>query len=129
VPNWYVVKTIIKLLIAIALINAAARVGMVVAKYYQLKDETLQLLTFGGNTTPNELQNRIIEKAQTLSVPVDPADIIVTRDGFHTYATVSYAQSVEVVPSYTYPIKFHFTSEAISMSGLGPNNSGAAVVK
>ena len=114
-------KTIIKLLIALAIINGAVRVGIVAARYYQLKDETQQLLTFGGNTTPNELQNHIVSKAVELNIPVDPAEIIVTRDGLHTYATVSYSQPVEVVPSYVYSMKFHFTEDAISMGGLGAN--------
>jgi hypothetical protein len=117
------VKTIIKLLIVAAIVNGAARVGMAEAKYYQLKDATQQLLTFGGNTTPNQLQSDIILKAGELQVPVEPADIMVTRDGLHTYATVSYAHAVEVFPSYTYPIKFHFTADAISMGGLGANPS------
>jgi hypothetical protein len=123
------VKTIIKLLIAIAIINALVRVGLVVAKYYQLQDQTQELLTFGANATPNDLQNRIIETAETLRVPVQSDNILVTRDGLHTYATVSYTQSVEVVPNYSYPIKFHFTADAISMGGLGANQGGAPVVK
>ena len=114
-------KTIIKLLIAAVLVNGAARVGMAEAKYYQLKDATQQLLTFGGNTAPTQLQSDIMIKASELQVPVDPKDIVVTRDGLHTYATVSYAHSVEVFPSYKYPITFQFTADAISMGGLGAN--------
>ena len=34
-------------------------------------------------------------------------------------ATISYTHSVELVPSYIYPIKFHFTEDAVSMGGLG----------
>ena len=108
--------------------NGVARVGMAAMKYYQLKDETQQLLTFGGNTTPNDLQSHIIGKAEELQVPVDPNDIIVTRDGLHTYATVSYAQPVEVVPSYVYSIKFHFTADSIAMGGLNTTQGGMPVV-
>jgi len=122
------VKTIIKLLIVAAIINGVVRVGLAGMKYYQLKDETEQLITFGANTTPNDLQNHIIGKAEQLEVPVDPNDIIVTRDGLHTFATVSYTQPVEVVPSYIYPIKFHFTTDAISMGGLSTTQGGFPVV-
>jgi len=121
-------KILIKLLIAAAIVNAAARVGNATMKYYQLKDETLQLLTFGANTTPNDLQNHIIGKAEELKVPVDPNDVRVTRDGLHTYATVSYAQVVELVPSYNYPIKFHFTADAIALGGLTTTQGGIPVV-
>jgi len=123
------VKTIIKLVIVIAIANAAIRVGLVAAKYYQLKDQTQELLTFGANATPNDLQNRIIAKAEALSVPIVPDDITVTRDGLRTVANVAYSQSVEVFPNYKYPIKFQFKADAISMGGLNGSQGGAPVAK
>ena len=114
-------KTIIKLVIAIVIANAAIRVGLVAAKYYQLKDQTQELLTFSANATPNELQNQLIAKAEALGVPIVPDDITVTRDGLRTVANIAYSQSVEVFPNYKYPIKFQFTADAISMGGLGAN--------
>ena len=122
-------KTIIKLLIVAVIVNAAVRVGLVTMKYYQLKDDTQQLLTFGANSAPNELQGHIIDKAHSLNVPIMPDNIVVTRDGLHTFATISYEQSVELVPNYKYPIKFQFTTDAISMGGLGANGGGAPVAK
>jgi hypothetical protein len=113
-------KTIIKLLIVIAIINAVARVGLAAAKYYQLKDQSQQLVTFGGNASPGELQNRILEQATALQLPLVFEDIQVTRDGFKTTAQAAYTQPVEVFPSYTYPVKFTFTVEGINM-GQGVN--------
>ncbi len=115
-------KTIIKILIALAIINAAARVGIAAARYYQLKDETQELVTFGGNVSPGDLQNRIMDQATALQLPLVFEDITVTRDGFHTTATAAYTQPVEVFPSYTYPIKFQFTVDGIS---LGSGTPGA----
>ena len=122
-------KTIIKLLIVAVIVNAAARVGLVTMKYYQLKDDTQQLLTFGANASPNELQGHIIDKAQSLNVPIMPDNIIVRRDGLHTFATISYEQSVELVPNYKYPLKFQFTADAISMGGLNGSQGGIPVAK
>ena len=116
-------KTIIKLLIVIAIINAAARVGLAAAKYYQLKDQSQQLVTFGANASPGELQNRILEQATALQLPLVFEDILVTRDGFKTTAEAAYTQPVEVFPRYTYPVKFHFTVEGINL-GQGVNNGG-----
>ena len=45
-------KTIIKILIAIAILNASARVGIAAAGYYQLKDASQELLTFGAQASP-----------------------------------------------------------------------------
>ena len=113
-------KTIIKLLIVIAIINAAVRGGLAAAKYYQLKDQSQQLVTFGGNASTGELQNRILEQATALQLPLESGDILVTRDGFKTTAQAAYTQPVEVFPNYKYPVKFHFVVEGINM-GQGVN--------
>jgi hypothetical protein len=110
------VKTIIKLLIAIALVNAVARVGLAAARYYEFKDETQELVTFGGDATTNEIQNHIMEKAEALALPIEYDDVNVTRDGFRTIATASYTQPVEVFPSYEYPITFHFSVEGLALT-------------
>ena len=115
-------KTIIKVVVAIALINAAARVGMAYAGFYQLKDQAQELVTFNGaKTSDGELQNQILAKASSLNLPVDVSNIDVKHDGLHTMASTTYTQPVEIFPNYKYPINFHFTVDAIGMSGLGAN--------
>jgi hypothetical protein len=109
-------KTFIKLLIAAAIINAAGRVGMAAARYYQLKDQSQELVTFGRNIVPGELQNQILAKAESLQLPVAFEDILVTRDGLRTTASAAYTDSVEVFPNYKYPIRFQFKVEGINMS-------------
>jgi hypothetical protein len=111
-------KTIIKILIAIAVVNAAARVGMAAASYYQLKDEAQEAVTFGAQASPGQIQNVILQKAVEFNVPLQPGDVEVTREGLHTTVTASYTQPVEVFPNYTYPINFHFSVDALSMAGL-----------
>ena len=114
-------KTVIKLLIAIAIINATARVGMAAARYYQLKDESQELVTFGGNIVPGELQNQILLKAEELQLPLAFDDILVSRQGLRTTASAAYTDSVEVFPNYKYPIRFQFKVEGVNMgAGVTP---------
>ena len=114
-------KTVIKLLIAAAIINATARVGMAAARYYQLKDQSQELVTFGGNAVPGELQNEILLKAEALQLPLAVDDILVTREGLRTIASAAYTDSVEVFPNYKYPIKFQFKVEGVNMgAGVSP---------
>lgn len=114
-------KTVIKLLIAAAIINATARVGMAAARYYQLKDQSQELVTFGGNAIPGELQNEILLKAEALQLPLAVDDILVTREGLRTIASAAYTDSVEVFPNYKYPIKFQFKVEGVNMgAGVSP---------
>ena len=114
-------KTVIKLLIAAAIVNATARVGMAAARYYQLKDQSQELVTFGGNIGAGELQNQILLKAEDLQLPLAAEDIVVTREGLRTWASAAYTDSVEVFPNYKYPIKFQFRVEGINMgAGVTP---------
>ena len=117
-------KTVIKLLIVAAIINATARVGMAAARYYQLKDQSQELVTFGGNIVPGELQSQILLKAEDLQLPLEFEDILVTRDGLRTTASAAYTDSVEVFPNYKYPIKFQFKVEGVNMgSGVTPGSN------
>jgi hypothetical protein len=116
-------KTVIKVLIVLAIVNAAARVGIAAAGYYQLKDESQELVTFGGRVAPGELQNMILAKAEALHLPVNIEDILVTREGLRTFASATYTDAVEVFPNYKYPIKFQFKVEGINMgAGVSPGD-------
>jgi len=118
------VKTLIKLLIAAAIVNGTARVGMAAARYYQLKDESQELVTFGGNIIPGELQNQILLKAEQLKLPLAFEDILVTREGLRTTASAAYTDSVEVFHNYKYPIKFQFKVEGVNMgAGVTPGSN------
>ena len=114
--------TIIKLVIAGFIINAAAHAGMAAFSYYQLKDASQQLVTFGASASEGEIQNQILAKAQTLNVPVQTDGIFVRREGLHTLVTASYTQPVELFPHYPYPVNFRFSVEAMTLSGLGSSS-------
>jgi hypothetical protein len=115
-------KTFLKILVAVAILNAAVRGGMAFAGYYQLKDATQEMVTFGANASAGVLQNQTLQKALELNVPLNPADVDVSKDGLHTRVTASYTQPVEVFPNVSYPFNFHFTVEALNMAGLGGAN-------
>src|SRR5215831_12410333 len=120
-------KTIIKVVIAIALINGAARVGMAYANFYQLKDAAQELITFNSSKLSDvDLQNQVAAKATTLNLPLDPANIDVHRDGPKTTVTAAYTLPVEVFPNYKYPINFNLSVDALQMTGLGNTNDVAA---
>jgi len=108
-------KTIIKLLIAAAVLNAAARGGMAAWTYYQFRDKTEQLVIFGARATPAELHDQIVETAAELDVPIDPENITIEREGARTRAEAAYVQPVEFFPSYTYPVNFSFRVEGFAI--------------
>ena len=108
-------KTLLKLLVAAAVLHAVYRAGVSAATYYELKDAAQQMLVFGGGATPGQLQESILAKAEELAVPLAPEDVIVQREGVRTTAEASYTDPIEILPRYRYPFTYSFRVEAISM--------------
>jgi hypothetical protein len=108
-------KSVIKLIIAAALINAVARGAWAQWNYYQLKDGAQQLLTFDVDATPEQLESAILDKAMELDLPVDADDVTVKRDGLRSSATVSYTQPIEFFPKFVYPMKFSFAVDTLAI--------------
>ena len=116
-------KTIIKLLIVAAILNACARGAMAAWTYYQFKDATSQTILFGGQATVGDLEAQILRRAAELQVPIDPKNLEVTRDGSRTVAAASYRQEIELFPRYRRPFDFSFKVDALSMSGQKPGQA------
>ena len=112
-------KTVIKLLVALAIVNGVVRVGLAEMKYYQFKDQSQQLVTFEEDAPVADIQNQLVESAANLELPIASDDIEVTREGQYTRATASYTQPVEVFPNYTYTMQFQFTVEGVKFAGAG----------
>jgi hypothetical protein len=110
------IKTILKLVVLLGVINAVAHAANVAWHYYQFKDEAQQIATFGGGHSTTELHNQLLSKAAELEVPVQPEDITIERDGNETTIRAAYVHPVELVPRYyTYPAKLSFTVNAFVM--------------
>ena len=114
-------KTLIKLIIAAVVVNAAYRGGSTYLKYYQFKDETEQMILFGQAEQVGDLTKQILGEAAKRDVPLDADDVMVTREGTRTLAEVSYTENVEIFPRYFYPVSFSFNAEAYGVAGAtGP---------
>ena len=113
--------TILKLLVVLAIVNAAARAGQAAWHHYQLEDEAQRLVQFAGATAlPEDLHAEILAKAQSLSIDLQPADVDVHREDTRTIASARYTIPVELFPGYTRPIPFSFTVEAFAIAGAAP---------
>ena len=109
--------TLIKLLIAGLIVNAAVHAGMTYWRFYQFQDEAEQVIRFGGSQPPTALHDQLVAKAATLEVPATPEEIDVQRAGTITTATAAYTEPVELLPRYRYPLKLSFRVEAFSVVG------------
>jgi hypothetical protein len=112
------IKTILRLVIAVALLNAVVRSATVAWKYYQLKDSAQQAVLFGWESPTEQIRNEIYDKAGELDVPLDLNGIDVRRTGDRTVAIASYVQQIELLPTYAYPVDLSFTVEGFKTSGF-----------
>jgi hypothetical protein len=102
--------------IAVAVINAAARTGLVYWSYYQFEDAAQQLAVFGRDTNTEVLRSSAYEKAAELLIPIAEDQIVVTRDGPLTHIQASYEHPVEYFPNKTYPLKLSFSVEGRNLT-------------
>ena len=112
------IKTIIKLLLVLAIVNGLYRTGAVAWDYFRLRDEAEQLIIFGARTPVEDLHGRILAKAQELEIPLEPENLDVRREGDRTLVYASYQQSLEYFPNVTYPVNLSFTVDAFRAEGL-----------
>ena len=82
-------KTLIKLLVAAAIVYASWQCGNAYLKFYRLKDAAQD---------------------------VDPDKIAVRRTPNHTYVTTSYVEKIEVLPSFFYPWEFKLDIDVLTMT-------------
>jgi hypothetical protein len=113
-------KTLFKLVVALLVLNAAARGAWSMWSYSQFKEAAQQVVLFGQKATPEELQSSILARATELKLPVSPDDVVVRRDSVRTVAEATYTQPVEFFPNYRYPVKFSFQVDAVSLTGQAP---------
>jgi len=113
------IKTVISVLITLAILNACARMGMAAFNYFQLKDEAEQLILFGSRSSTDQLHDRIVEYADGLGVPLYPEDLYVTREEDRTYVDAYYTQPVEVFPGVTVPVELSFSVDTIAVDTGG----------
>jgi hypothetical protein len=113
-------KTVIKLIVAIVLVNAAYRCGIVALHYYQFKDWSQQMVLFSQGQTVEEIDRDILAEAMKRGIPLDPDGVTVRREGARLVADVKYTENVEVFPRYIYPVLFSYSVEAYGFAGASP---------
>jgi hypothetical protein len=120
-------KTIIKLLIVVAVLNACFQGARATWGYYQFKDGAQQAILFAGDASIGQLQQEIFRRGTELEVPVELQNILVTQEGPRTTADVAYTQLVEFFPRYEYPVKYSFKVDALAVNPRAPRlGSGQA---
>jgi hypothetical protein len=109
-------KTLIKLLIAAAIVHASWKGGTAYWRFYQLRDAAQDLALFGASKSAAEVRNSVVEVANELNLPIEPDKVAVRREPNHTYVTTSYVERVELVPGFFYPWEFKLDVDVLTMT-------------
>jgi hypothetical protein len=94
-------KTLLKLIVVLLILNAAYRVGTAYWTHYQFQDSIQQMAQFAEHAAPDDLRTRILEQAGTLGVPIDPDHLSVTRGNRRIDIDGSYVRDLELLPRFT----------------------------
>jgi hypothetical protein len=121
------VKTLIKLLLAAAIIYAAARYGLSAWTQYEFRDAVQQILLFGAEASTDELKNEIMMQAERQGVPLEREALDVEQRDSVVTAQASYLDEIELFPRYVYPKTWEFSLEVRhvdmrAMTGRAPRS-------
>jgi hypothetical protein len=108
-------KTLLKTLVLLVIINVLYKTGVVAWDYYRLRDEAQQIIIFGGKLTTEAVAERILSKALDLHIPLEPENLDVQRDGDRTFVWGAYQQPVELFPNISVSVDLSFNLDNFSV--------------
>jgi hypothetical protein len=93
-------STLIKLVVAALILNAAARAGSVAFNHYKFVDAAKEAMVFAPNATDAQLVQAVARIAREHKVPIDADDIALRHEGPDIIVEFSYTRDVNLVPSF-----------------------------
>ena len=109
------IKRLIELLIAAAVVYAGWHVGVAYLHYYEFDDALHELALFSARTTEAQVRERVLTLAQQYDIPLDPGAIVIRTDADATEILAPYTQEVKLLPTYTYLWKFEADGHAVHL--------------
>ena len=106
-------RTVITFIAVIATLNATARVSAAYWDHYQLQDTVQGIVTFGGVTPTETLQQQVIDKADRMDIILSYDDVTVQREGQTTTVDAAYTKKVEVFPKLMHEFRFRVHASAV----------------
>ena len=106
------IKSLIKILIAVAVANALWHAASAYISFYKFQDAVNEQAIHSGGRSETQLKDKVIELAMTYGEPIDPEAVTVHRDEEHTRVETSYVKPVALFPGYEYQWPFTLKVDA-----------------
>lgn len=112
-------KTIIKIVLALLVLTAAAQAGLAALANYQFQDAVHEALIFAPNSTDQEITDTVMALATKQGLPVDPDDVTIRQVGPDLFVNITYETDVPLLPGfYSRPWRFNPSTSTRLMPGV-----------
>ena len=102
------IKTGIKLALLALVANATWHFFVAYSAHYKFRDATQYAAQNRGEKTDEQLHAVIVNLAADADLDVPAEAVVVKHEGLRTSVSVSYAQTLELVPNRPYAVPFSF---------------------
>ena len=115
-------RNLVRLVVLALVVHAAMRIGPEFWHYLQFKDAVVEVATYAGRKTPEQLRDRIVTLAREHGVPITATDVTVSRQGDTTYVATGWTAQLEYLPTKFYAYDFYVDVEGRKdrVGGIAP---------
>ena len=92
--------TILKLFVALVILNGAVQAGRAALKNYQFEDSVHEAILFSPNASDEEYVSQMAKLAAEQLIPITAADISVTHRGADIVFSTAYDESITLIPGF-----------------------------
>ena len=118
-------KTIIKIVIALAVVTAAFQASRASFANYQFQDSVHEALLFNPRATDKEIIGAVMQVALEQGLPVEPGNIDIKQVGADLIVDISYETEVKLLPGiYTTNFTFKPSASTRLMPGIRRSPTG-----
>jgi hypothetical protein len=109
------IKTGIKLALLALVANATWHFFVAYSAHYKFRDATQYAAQNRGEKTDEQLHDIILNLAADADLDVPAEAVVVKHEGLRTSVSVSYVQTLELVPNRPYPVPFSFQIDTYTL--------------
>jgi hypothetical protein len=109
------IRTIVKLIILAVIVNAAIHVVPVFWTNFLFKDAVAELARFSTKLDDKKIVEEVMGIAARMEVPLEPDNLVVTRQGKRVIIETRYHVEMEYFPRQFYP--WDFTVRVVGAPG------------
>ncbi|HJY34492.1 MAG TPA: hypothetical protein VJ260_06545 [Vicinamibacterales bacterium] len=100
------IRTLIKLVIVLVVLNGLYRFGDAYWDHYQFEDSVQQLAQFSENATADDVRAKVLELARSQDIPLTTDNLTVTRVPRRIEVDGVYVRELALFPTYIKPWDF-----------------------